>query len=123
MLAFAVLLLTAVSPTASVVVEVRVQGEVPSQALGQELAKSIGAISPVDAGTKVEKDLPASAAGRAEAMMEADRLVESGRDLYVDGRLPEAAKELSRARELLSHAVESFDEERKAAEALFRASM
>jgi PEGA domain-containing protein len=120
----AMLVLGTLQAPTTAVVELRVQGEEPSQALAQELAKGIEGPPPLQTAAELARQLPpVTPTGKAEAVIEADRLVESGRDLYIDGKLDEATDALSRARSILAMTLEAFDEERKGAEALFRSEM
>jgi PEGA domain-containing protein len=50
-------------------------------------------------------------------------MVERGRDAYLEGKFGDAIRDLGQAREMLGRAVEAFEEERQAAETLFRAHL
>jgi hypothetical protein len=122
--AMLLLALTAGAADKVVVVEVSLQAEGGHEEVGQKLASALGGMSPSDAAARIGQILPpVSPSGRAEPLMEADRLLRQGRDAYVQGRFEQAAEQLGQARELLRRAIDSFEEERKAAETLFRAHM
>src|SRR5262245_39802157 len=95
------------------VVPAAVQGEPAADPrLAAELAASLNAIPNAEAAALVVERLPpVLGAAKAEPVMEADHMVQRGRDAYLDGRFDEAASQLARAREVLQRAVDSFDEE------------
>lgn len=107
-----------------VVIEARTPGGEAPVDLGQSLASALGGLPPAEAAAALSQALPTvTTSGRSEPVIEAERLVQKGRDAYLDGRFAEAATQLSQAREVLKKAIESFDEERQAAETLFKAHM
>ena len=107
-----------------VVTEATVGSQEGDPAVGAEIARSLGAIDGAEAARKLAQALPSvGATAKAEPVIEADRLVESGRDAYVEGKFKEAVDQLERARDVLNRAVESLEEEQKAAEILFKAHM
>jgi len=119
---FLVVLTPATEPP--IVVEGQVQGEESQAALGAELAQALAAPSPAQAAGLIRERLPPVAGPmKVEPVIEANQLVEKGRDAYLDGRFPEATQKLEQALGVLRRAIESLDEERKAAETLFRAHM
>src|SRR5262249_30222553 len=93
--------------------------------LGEEIARVLGAQpSPSDAAHTLDERLPPiKLPSKAEPVIEADHLVEQGRDAYMEGKFAEAINDLTRARDVLRMAVESLEEERKATDTLFRAYM
>ena len=123
MLSGALLLLVAGAKPV-IVAEAVVHSQEGDPAIGAEIARSLGALDGGQAAHALAQRLPpVGAVSKAEPVIEADRLVESGRDAYVEGKFKEAVDQLQRARDVLNQAVESLEEERKAAEILFRAHM
>src|SRR5262249_50436814 len=107
-----------------VVIEARVGEEPNHAALGREIASRLNALPPATVSARIsEASSPMSGEGRVEPILEADRLVEKGKDAYLEGRFAEAIEQLERARGLMTHALENIEEERQAAEALFRAEL
>src|SRR5262249_9716569 len=107
-----------------IVAEALIRPHEPDAALAEQLAQALGAPKPDDAARMISERLPAVPASvRLDPIIEAQRLVEEGRDAYVDGRFAQATERLTRARDVLHRAVESLEEERQAAETLFRAHM
>src|SRR5690349_13278627 len=105
-----------------VVIEARVGDEPAHAALGREIAARLGALPSATVAARIaERSSPLSSEGRVEPILEADRLVEKGKDAYLEGHFAEAIEQLERARGLMTRALESIEEERQAAEALFRA--
>src|SRR5689334_299439 len=106
------------------VVEARLQSEQATE-LPAQVAAEVGAPPSSALASELSRRLPKVAAGtgKTEVVIEADRLVEQGRDAFLEGRFAEATAALTHARDLLSRAIESFDEERKAAESYFREQM
>ena len=96
------------------VVEARAQGEETASTMLRDLAKAVGAIGGGDASKAVAERYPSVAGGPAktEPVIEADELVQRGRDAYLDGQFNDATRDLTRARDVLSHAIESMEVER-----------
>ncbi|HJZ84248.1 MAG TPA: PEGA domain-containing protein [Polyangia bacterium] len=91
---------------------------------GQAVARALGAVTPAEAGAALADRLPpVMPGGKSEPVLEAERLFVKGRDAYLDGKFEEATTELAQARDVLGKAIESFEEERQAAETLFKAHM
>src|SRR5215468_4130455 len=111
------LVLLAGTPHHTAVAEATVTGETRDTEMGQTLAKGLGAASPAEVAQTLSERFPAIAVGvKSEMVLEAGRMVERGRDAYLDGKFAEATADLGKAREMLGRAIESFDEERQAAE-------
>jgi hypothetical protein len=107
-----------------VVIEARVGEEPNHAALGREISARLNAVPSATVSARIsETSSPLSREGRVEPILEADRLVEKGKDAYLEGRFAEAIEQLERARGLMTHALESIEEERQAADALFRAEL
>ena len=123
---FALVLLAALSGSEKpvLVLEARLQDEQGTELPGQ-IAAAVGVSPSSSFASALSRRLPKVVAGtgKTEVVIEADRLVEQGRDAFLEGRFTEATAALTHARDLLSGAIESFDEERKAAESYFREQM
>jgi hypothetical protein len=118
------LVLLAGAPHHTAVAEATVTGETRDAEMGQTLAKALGAATPAEVAQTLSERFPAIGVGvKSEMVLEAGRMVERGRDAYLDGKFAEATADLGRAREMLARAIESFEEERQAAETLFRAHL
>src|SRR5215470_1428808 len=119
------LLLVLVSaPHHTAVAEATVTGEARDAEMGQTLAKALGAATPSEVAQTLSERFPSVAVGvKSEMVLEAGRMVERGRDAYLDGNFASATADLGQAREMLGRAIESFEEERQAAETLFRAHL
>jgi len=102
-----------------------VEATVPGGAVGDVRVRSaVGGMPDVEASALVQERLPpVTGTVLAEPLIDADRLLREGREAYLDGRFDEAVTQLAQARELLKRAVDSLDEERRAAETLFKAYM
>ena len=112
------------TPHHTAVAEATLAGEARDVEMGQTLAKALGAATPAEVSQTLSDRFPAISAGvKSEMVLEAGRMVEKGRDAYLDGKFAEATRDLGEAREILAHAIESMDEERQAAETLFRAHL
>ena len=118
------LVLLAAAPHHTAVAEATITGEPRDAEMGQTLAKALGAATPAEVAQTLSERFPAIAVGvKSEMVLEAGRMVERGRDAYLDGKFAEATADLGQARETLGRAIESFEEERQAAETLFRAHL
>src|SRR5262249_6205665 len=107
-----------------VVIEARVGEEPNHAALGCEIATRLNALPAATVAARIsESSSPLSGEGRVEPILEADRLVEKGKDAYLEGHFEVAIEQLERARGLMTRALESIEEERQAGEALFRAEL
>ena len=107
-----------------VVVEARVGDEPAHTAVSRDITARLGGVpSSTSLARLSESSSPLSSEGRVEPIVEADRLIEKGKDDYLEGHFPEAIEQLERARGLMSRAVETVEEERQAGEALFRAEL
>src|SRR5262245_16595484 len=121
---FCLLLVAGDAPRHGAVAEATVQGETRDAETGQALAKALGAATPGEvAQTLIERFPSVSVGVKSEMVLEAGRMVERGRDSYLDGKFAEATADLGQAREMLGRAIESFEEERQATETLFRAHL
>src|SRR5215831_12045267 len=123
-MSFLLLLAVVTGADKVLVVEARVQGGEPQPALAVSLARALGGLSPTEAASRLNELVPiVSTSGMTEPVIEAEQLVQRGRDAYLDGKFAEAAAQLGQARDVLKRAIESFEEERQAAETFFKAHM
>ena len=112
------------APHHTAVAEALATGQPRDSEMGVSIAKALGAATPAEVAQIVVDRFPAVSAGaKSEIILEAGRMVERGRDAYLDGKFAEATQDLGQAREMLGRAVEAFEEERQAAEMLFRAHL
>jgi hypothetical protein len=118
------LALALLAGTGIVVVEARVGDDRGHAALARDISTHLGALPSATVLARLsEASSPLSSENRVEPILEADRLIEKGKDDYLEGHFPEAIEQLEKARGLMSRAVETVEEERQAAEALFRAEL
>src|SRR5262249_61197311 len=117
---FLALFLGGVASTAGriVVVEARAQGEPASDTrTAFQLADALDAMPPPEVlALSAERLPPVPGATREQPIIQADYMVQQGRDAYLEGRFEEAVGALLHARDVLKRAIESFDEEQQATE-------
>src|SRR5512142_2657894 len=92
------------TPHHTAVAEATLAGEARDVEMGQTLAKALGAATPAEVSQTLADRFPAISAGvKSEMVLEAGRMVEKGRDAYLDGKFAEATRDLGEAREILAH--------------------
>jgi hypothetical protein len=111
------------APATVAVIEARTDSGANSISLTAAIASRVSAMSPEELSKRVADQLPESHGSDAEPVLEAEELLERGKDAYIEGHFDRATADLGRAEEILKRAVNALEEERKTSEALFRAHM